>query len=116
MNYEKEEHPNKCQFCEEVFQYKESVDEHILNNHTFDCDVCNFTGKGEEIMEDHILEFHATPNDDNFFKCDDCLYKSKSKVRFGDHYKTFHGSRSKVWNKKIGSIDKEYKKLKYNFE
>ena len=116
VNHEKEEHPNKCQFCEEVFQNKESVDEHILNNHTFDCDVCNFTGKGEEIMEDHILEFHATPNDDNFFKCDDCLYKSKSKVRFGDHYKTFHGSRSKVRNKKIGSIDKEYKQLKYNYE
>ena len=63
--------------------------------HTYSCDVCSYTGTGEENLEDHILENHAVPDADNLFRCDDCPFVSSSKANYGIHFKQFHGSRSK---------------------
>ena len=112
-NHEDSQHPNKC---DEILSDSDSHALHILNSHTYECDVCGFTGQGEEALEDHILDMHATPSEDNFYKCDDCPYKSVNKVNFGKHYKTLHGSGYRLRNKKTQHRDKEYKELKNNFE
>ena len=34
---------------------QEAINQHVEEEHTYDCNTCGFTGKGEEALEDHIL-------------------------------------------------------------
>ena len=89
-------------------------------SHTYDCEVCGYTGEGEETMEDHILDKHAQPDSDNIFKCDDCSFQSKEKEDFGKHYKEKHGSKANQTSKNESiektKMESELKQLKNNFE
>ena len=79
-----------CNDCDDEFDTKSEVDEHIKNSHTvaadFNCDKCDFIGKSIDNLEDHRREKHF------YFKyyCSACNFSITNKELLKEHKQNNH--------------------------
>ena len=97
-----------CEDCSLSFETQKDLDNHLSNENSYRCDMCNFVGKSITFMEKHILDCHVKANSNNLFACDECGQEFASKNLLWNHFTSCHKSP----NSSKGCTEDEVKNLK----
>ena len=87
-------HASTCKICLFQLPTPEKLQQHINDNHNFNCEDCNNVYTSQAEMENHVLLNHVQPINGVFY-CEECTYTTNNKTHYVSHYKKKHGTASK---------------------
>ena len=74
----------KCPQCDISFSDKNTLEEHLQNEHNHKCESCNSALKSLQSLQEHINNIHLT------FKCSECNLHFSTEESLSTHFINAH--------------------------